>query len=96
MQIAALNESEPLRRPCCPGKRAPERDAQYPTEARTVMGAGAARSFTYLIRGDLPGSALSGRLEGNNNDRPMPLEKSDPLIVAWKPVKAGGAKGRMD
>ncbi len=38
----------------------------------------------------------SGRAEGNNNDCPKPLEKSDLLVVAMKPVKASGAKGEMD
>jgi hypothetical protein len=37
-----------------------------------------------------------GRAEGIENDRPMPKEKSDLLIVAMKLVKASGAKGEMD
>jgi hypothetical protein len=37
-----------------------------------------------------------GRVEEGNDDDPMPVEKSDLLIVARKPVKAGGAKGEMD
>ena len=38
----------------------------------------------------------SGRPEGGNDDQPMPMQKSDLFVVAWKPVKAGGAKGEMD
>ena len=38
----------------------------------------------------------SGRLEGGNDDQPMPMQKSDLFVVAMKPVKAGGAKGEMD
>jgi len=38
----------------------------------------------------------SGRLEGGNDDQPMPMQKSDLFVVAPKPVKAGGAKGEMD
>lgn len=38
---------------------------------------------------------MNGRLEGGNDDRPRPAQKSDLFIVARKPVKAGGAKGEM-
>jgi hypothetical protein len=38
----------------------------------------------------------SGRLEGGNDDRPTSVQKSDLFVGAWKPVKAGGAKGEMD
>ena len=41
-------------------------------------------------------ASSSGRLEGGNDDRPMPMQKSDLLVVASKLVKAGGAKGEMD
>ena len=54
---------------------------------RTVVGAAAARSYSYLTPRDLH--------EGNDADS-MPGEKSDRLVVARKPVKAGGAKGAMD
>ncbi|GEM_PF-894512 len=43
-----------------------------------------------------PWVRASGRAEGRINDCPKPGEKSDLLIVAGKPVKAGGAKGEMD
>jgi hypothetical protein len=26
----------------------------------------------------------------------MPMQKSDLFVLAWKPAKAGGAKGEMD
>jgi hypothetical protein len=38
----------------------------------------------------------SGRPEGGNDNRPMSMQKSDLFVGAWKPVKAGGAKGEMD
>ncbi len=44
-----------------------------------------------LTRGDLPGSATSGRPVGD--DGTTSGEKSDRLIVALKPGNAGGAKG---
>jgi hypothetical protein len=43
-----------------------------------------------------PAVRAGGRTEGIQNDRPMPREKSDLLIVAVKLVKASGAKGEMD
>jgi hypothetical protein len=43
-----------------------------------------------------PWVRAGGRAEGNKNDRPMPREKSDLLVVALKLVKASGAKGEMD
>ena len=43
-----------------------------------------------------PAVRAGGRAEGIENDRPMPREKSDLLIVAMKLVKASGAKGEMD
>ncbi len=36
-----------------------------------------------------------GRTQEGNDAGPKPEEKSDRLIVAMKPVKAGGAKGAM-
>ena len=42
------------------------------------------------------GYPSSGRPEGGNDDRPMPMQKSALLVVAPKPVKAGGAKGEME
>jgi hypothetical protein len=38
----------------------------------------------------------SGRLEGGDDDRPTPPQKSDLFVGAMKPAKAGGAKGEMD
>jgi hypothetical protein len=35
-------------------------------------------------------------VEGGDDDHPTPVEKSDLLIVAMRPVKAGGAKGEME
>jgi hypothetical protein len=42
-----------------------------------------------------PQIRLGGRVEEGNDDDPMSVEKSDLLIVAMKPAKAGGAKGEM-
>ena len=39
---------------------------------------------------------LGGRVGEGNDDDPMPVEKSDLLIVAMKLAKASGAKGEMD
>jgi hypothetical protein len=107
-RAAAPNASEALSRPGRPGERALERDAQNPTEVGAVLGTGAAvhpvslpwevcmgpsRGFDRVrVREALP----SGRPEGGNDNRPKPRQKSDLFVVAWKPVKAGGAKGEMD
>ena len=48
-----------------------------------------------LIQGDLCGSASAVGQKEVNDDRPMRAEKSDLLIVARKPAKAGGAKEKM-
>ena len=48
-----------------------------------------------LIQGDLCGSATAVGQKEVNDDRPMRAEKSDLLIVARKPAKAGGAKEKM-
>jgi hypothetical protein len=39
---------------------------------------------------------VSGRPEGGDDDRTTPMQKSDLLIVARRPVKAGRAKEEMD
>lgn len=49
-RTAAPNESEPLGKPGRPGQRVYERDAQNPTEAGAVMGAGAAGHPVFLPR----------------------------------------------
>jgi hypothetical protein len=42
------------------------------------------------------GGRRHGRPEEGNDDGTTPIQKSDLFVVAWKPVKAGGAKGEMD
>jgi len=42
------------------------------------------------------GPLPSGRPGGGNDDGTMSMQKSDLLVVAMKPVKAGGAKEEMD
>jgi hypothetical protein len=59
------------------------------------MGAGAAGYPVFLPREVCVGPH-SGRPEGGNDDRTMPMQKSDLSIVAMKLVKVGGAKGGMD
>jgi hypothetical protein len=59
-----------------------------------IEGGGGGTSFV-LTQGDLRRSD-SGRTGEGNDDRPMPVEKSDLLIVARKPAKVGGAKGEME
>ena len=43
-----------------------------------------------------PQVRLGGRVGEGNDDGPMPVEKSDLLILAMKLAKAGRAKGEMD
>ena len=59
------------------------------------IGDGGGGTLFVLTPGDLFGSAQAVGRKEVNDDRPMPGEKSDLLIVARKPVKAGGAKGEM-
>jgi hypothetical protein len=49
-RTVAPNESEPLSKPDRPGQRVFERDAQNPTEAGAVMGAGVAGHSVFLPR----------------------------------------------
>ncbi len=49
-RTAAPNASEPLCKPDRPGERVSKRDAQNPTEAGAVMGAGAAGHPVFLPR----------------------------------------------
>ena len=55
------------------------------------IGGGGRGKFCVLTRGDLLGSAMSGRPVGDGGTTSG--EKSDRLIVALKPGNAGGAKG---
>jgi len=95
-RAAALNASEPLDRPVWSGQRAQGRDARNPAVDQDGSEGRGGGTFNVLTRGDLHGSAESGRREGGNDDPPKPMEKSDSFIIASKPVKAGGAKGGMD
>jgi hypothetical protein len=91
----APNESELLSKPDRPGQRVFERDAQNPTEAGAVIGAGVAGHSVFLLR-EIHVGPHRGRPEGGNDNRTTPTEKSDLSIRAMKPVKAGGAKGEVD
>ena len=91
----APNESELLSKPDRPGQRVFERDAQNPTEAGAVMGAGVTGHSVFLLR-EIHVGPRSGRPEGGNDNRTTPTGKSDLSILATKPVKAGRAKGEMD
>jgi len=62
---------------------------------RDGIGDGGGGTLLFLTLGDLFGSAPSGRPQGGNDAWPMPEEKSDRPIGAWKPGNAGGAKGAM-
>ena len=105
-RAAAPNVSEALCRPGRSGERAKERDAQNPTEIGAVLGPGAAVHSVSLPWEVCMGPrrapptrerwGASGRPEGGNDDRPTSMQKSDLFVGAWKPVKAGGAKGEMD
>ncbi|MDT5391650.1 MAG: hypothetical protein QOE04_5291 [Mycobacterium sp.] len=94
-RTAAPNASEPLCKPDRPGERVSERNAQNPTEAGAVMGAGAAGHPVFLPREICVGPP-SGRPEGGNDDGTTPMQKSDSFIVATKLVKASRAKEGMD
>jgi hypothetical protein len=91
----APNESEPLSKPDRPGERVSEREAQNPTEAGAVRGAGVMGHSVFLLR-EIHVGPQSGRLEEGNDNRTKPTGKSDLSILATKSVKAGGAKGEMD
>ncbi len=95
-RAAALNASEPSYRPVWSGQRAYERDARSPAVDQDGIEGRSGGTFNVLTRGDLHGSAVSGRREGGDDDLPTPMQKSDSSIVALMPVKAGGAKGGMD
>lgn len=56
---------------------------------------GGGGTLLVLTQGDLHGSAGSGRARGGNDERSTPVEKSDLLVVALKPMKVGRAKGEM-
>src|ERR1019366_6831799 len=56
-QTVAPNESKLLSKPDRPGERVFARDAQNPTEAEALMGAGSAGHPVFLTQGDLRGSA---------------------------------------
>jgi len=71
------------------GKRASQRDARYPIRDRTVVGAAAAGTPRDLLWSG------GGRAREGNDSGSMPEEKSDRVVVATKPVKAGQAKGAM-
>ena len=105
-RAAAPNVSEALCRPGRSGERAKERDAQIQPRSERYWG----RERQYIqcpypgrsawVRGGHPIArerwGASGRPEGGNDDRPTSMQKSDLFVGAWKPVKAGGAKGEMD
>jgi hypothetical protein len=61
---------------------------------RTALGTEAAGSCSSLPQEISPGPPR-GRAQGGNDAGSMPAEKSDHLMVARKPVKAGRAKGVM-
>jgi hypothetical protein len=75
------------------GECAPSHDARYPTVARTVLEAGAAGHCSFLPPEISTSPRECGRAFGSNDVRPMPVEKSDHLVVVLKPGNAGGAKG---
>jgi hypothetical protein len=76
------------------GKRASNRDAQYPIASGRYWG----REWQEGIH-SYPGRSLwvreTGRARGGNDECLRPGEKSDHPIIAMKPVKVGRAKGAM-
>ena len=66
----------------------------YIQSRQTGIGGGGGEKSFILTPRDLLRSG-DGRTQGGNDEGSMSEEKSDRLIVAMKPVKAGGAKGAM-
>jgi hypothetical protein len=97
-QIAALNQSEVPIRLACLGEHAFQCDALY-SDVAGQYGEQARRGtlFAYPKRSLLVLGGRKGEVspDGGNDMGLTPEEKSDHLIVALKPVKAGGAKGVM-
>jgi len=76
-----------------PGEHARQCDARYPIVVPGVVEAGAAGHCSTLLQEISRGPVLTGTAQGGNDACRKPREKSDHLIVAWKPGNAGGAKG---
>jgi hypothetical protein len=75
------------------GECARQHDARFPIVAGTVVGAGAVGHCSFLPQEISTGPPRGGRGLGGNDEHPMPVEKSDHLVVVMKPGNAGGAKG---
>jgi hypothetical protein len=75
------------------GECASQHDARYPTVAGGVMEAGAAGHCSALPQEISADPTLVGKAQGGNDACLTSAEKSDHLIVAWKPGNSGGAKG---
>lgn len=56
------------------------------------IGDGCGGKLYVLTQGDLHWSGCSGKRGEGNDDPPMPMEKSDHLVVTLKPGNAGGVK----
>jgi hypothetical protein len=63
---------------------------------RSGIGGGSGGTFSEPYPGRSAWVRASGRPEGGDDDGTKPMQKSDLLIVARRPAKAGRAKGEMD
>lgn len=77
-----------------PGQACDSTRRPVSNRGRTVVGAAAARSHSSLLQ-ESSFRPRFGRAQEGNDAGSTRREKSDRLIVATEPVKAGGAKGAM-
>lgn len=75
------------------GKPAGQGDSPYPIVVPGVVEAGAVGHCSTLLQEISVDPAWTGTAQGGNDACRKSTEKSDHLIVAWKPGNPGGAKG---
>ncbi len=75
------------------GECAFQHEAQYPSVAKTVVGAAIAGHHSFLPQESSADPSLSGSVHEGNDVRPRPVEKSDHPILALTSGNAGRAKG---
>ena len=82
------------RKASLPGQACVSTRRPVSNRGRTVLGAAATGSHSSLLQ-EISFRPRFGRAQEGNDAGSTRMEKSDRLIVATKPVKAGGAKGAM-
>ena len=91
-RTAALNENEPPSRLFGPGLACLLTQRPISDRGRGVVGAVAA-GHCLILPQEISSGPHCGKLEGGNDDRLMPGEKSDRPILVLTPGNAGRAKG---